>query len=229
MTFDAVYTNNNCTSIYLLHELSAEKKFVITENCTSLKLWVLHLRKYERCFSLLCKHVVNILRNCHVVIPCRGGSRMGAIAPQKPMKVTLFTMVLQIGKQHSRYKAILSSTVLSQQCCEVYFIPLTVAKTLYNLITKYYWNRPSPNLTGWIRPWRHERCKVFFKTKDARKRLSITTSFKCICKVNCFDILFFNFSLVFIHCICLHCYQPAFRTHGIHSLACPALDVTATR
>jgi len=119
MTFDAVYTNNNCTSIYLLHELSAEKKFVITENCTSLKLWVLHLRKYERCFSLLCKYVVNILRNCHVVIPCRGGSRMGAIAPQKPMKVTLFTMVLQIGKQHSRYKAILSSTVLSQHCWSI--------------------------------------------------------------------------------------------------------------
>ena len=33
---------------------------------------------------------------------------------------------VQFGKQHSRYKAILPSNVLSQQCCEVYFISLTV-------------------------------------------------------------------------------------------------------
>ena len=32
----------------------------------------------------------------------------------------------QFGKQHSRYKAILPSIVLSQQCCEAYFIPRTV-------------------------------------------------------------------------------------------------------
>jgi len=29
---------------------------------------------------------------------------------------------IQFGKQHSRYKAILPSIVLRQQCCEVYFI-----------------------------------------------------------------------------------------------------------
>ena len=33
---------------------------------------------------------------------------------------------VQFGKQHSRCKAILSSIVLSQQCCEVYLISLTV-------------------------------------------------------------------------------------------------------
>jgi len=33
---------------------------------------------------------------------------------------------VQFGKQHSQYKAILSSIVLSRQCCEVYFISLTV-------------------------------------------------------------------------------------------------------
>jgi len=33
---------------------------------------------------------------------------------------------VQFGKQHSRYKAILPSIVLSQQCCEVYFISLTL-------------------------------------------------------------------------------------------------------
>jgi len=37
---------------------------------------------------------------------------------------------VEFGKQHSRYKAILSSIVLSQQCCEVYFISLTVMKPL---------------------------------------------------------------------------------------------------
>ena len=37
---------------------------------------------------------------------------------------------LQFGKQCSRYKAILSSIILSQQCCEAYFIPLAVAKPL---------------------------------------------------------------------------------------------------
>ena len=38
----------------------------------------------------------------------------------------------------------MSSTVWSQQCCEVYFIPLAVAKPLWDLTTKYYWNRPPP-------------------------------------------------------------------------------------
>ena len=33
---------------------------------------------------------------------------------------------VEFGKQHSRYKAILSSTDLSQQCCKVYFISVTV-------------------------------------------------------------------------------------------------------
>jgi len=40
-----------------------------------------------------------------------------------------------------RYKAILLSIVLSQQCCEVYFISPTVAKPLWDLASKYYWNR----------------------------------------------------------------------------------------
>jgi len=32
---------------------------------------------------------------------------------------------LQFGKQHSQYKAILPTIVLSQQCCDVYVISLT--------------------------------------------------------------------------------------------------------
>ena len=59
---------------------------------------------------------------------------------------------VQFGKQHSRHKGILLSIILSQQCCEVYFISLAVAKLLRDLITKFYWNRHPPNLAGWLRP-----------------------------------------------------------------------------
>jgi len=44
---------------------------------------------------------------------------------------------VQFGKQHSWYVAILSSIVLLQQCCEVYFTSLTVAKLLWDLTTNY--------------------------------------------------------------------------------------------
>jgi len=50
---------------------------------------------------------------------------------------------VQFGEEHSRYKSILSSIVLSQQCCEVYFISPTVSKPLWELTTEYYRNRPS--------------------------------------------------------------------------------------
>ena len=58
---------------------------------------------------------------------------------------------VQFGKQHSRYKAILPSIVLSQQCCDAYFIYLTVAKPLWDLTTKFCWNRPPP-WTYWLEP-----------------------------------------------------------------------------
>jgi len=35
---------------------------------------------------------------------------------------------VQVGRQHSRYKAVLLSIVLSQQCCKVQFISLTLVK-----------------------------------------------------------------------------------------------------
>jgi len=37
---------------------------------------------------------------------------------------------VHVRNKHSRFKVILSSIVLSQQCCEVYFVSLTVAKPL---------------------------------------------------------------------------------------------------
>jgi len=50
-----------------------------------------------------------------------------AIAPPETYQLTLFANdCVQFAKHHSQYKAILSSVVLSQKCCEVNFISLTV-------------------------------------------------------------------------------------------------------
>jgi len=87
----------------------------------------------------------------------RGSSRgaVGAIDPLKPTNVTPFTMTLynsenNISKTipnksfvtfeliHCLQQAIVSFNVLSQQCYEVQFICLAVAKPLRDLITKYY-------------------------------------------------------------------------------------------
>ena len=38
----------------------------------------------------------------------------------------------------------MSDIVLSQQCCEVYFISHKVAKPIWDVTTKYHWNRPPP-------------------------------------------------------------------------------------
>jgi len=88
-----------------------------------------------------------------------GGPGVGDRPPPPKTYESNFTDhdFVQFGKQHiktnsfifilshcSRYKAILLSIVLSQQCCEVYFIPLTVAKPLRDLTTKNYWNRSTP-------------------------------------------------------------------------------------
>jgi len=60
----------------------------------------------------------------------RGGYR-GVIASYKIYESNfIYRNFLQLGKQHSRLKAILSFVVLSQQCCDVYFILLTAAKPL---------------------------------------------------------------------------------------------------
>ena len=58
-------------------------------------------------------------------------------------------MFCNSGKRHSRCKDILWSYVLSQQCCDVYFISLTVGKPLWNLtpnITEI--TPPNPILAG---------------------------------------------------------------------------------
>jgi len=82
-----------------------------------------------------------------IFMTVRGGSRGGDWGDRPPppkIYESSFSHhdLLHFGEQHSPYKAILSSIALSQQCCEVYFILLTVAQPLWYLTTKYYWNRP---------------------------------------------------------------------------------------
>jgi len=86
------------------------------------------------------------------IVTCRCAFRGGGDRPPKTYESNLIRHdFVQLGKQHSRYKAILSSIVLSQQCCEAYFISLTVMKSLWDLTSKYYWNRP-PSQTWWLDP-----------------------------------------------------------------------------
>ena len=71
----------------------------------------------------------------------------GAIVPHKTYESNfIHHNFVQFGKQHSPYKAILSSTILSQQFCKVYEVPhlsySSLPKLLADLTTKYYWNRP---------------------------------------------------------------------------------------
>jgi len=72
------------------------------------------------------------------------GGSIGAIAP--PPKTYESNLIhhnfVQFGKQLLWYRVISSSIALSQQFCKAYFIFLTVAKLLWDLTTKYYWNRP---------------------------------------------------------------------------------------
>jgi len=45
---------------------------------------------------------------------------------------------VQFGKQHSRHEYIVPSIVLSKQCCEVYFISLTLVNPYLDQTNKYY-------------------------------------------------------------------------------------------
>jgi len=89
----------------------------------------------------------------HVTVNIRGGSKGGGDLPPKTYESnSIHHDFVQFGKQHSRYKAILPSIVLSQKCCEVYFISLTPVNS------QWYWlpnitEIDPPKHTGWIRPW----------------------------------------------------------------------------
>ena len=69
----------------------------------------------------------------YVLGTARIGSRRGD--PKTSESNFIHHEFLQFGKQHSRYKAILPSTLLSQECCKVYFICFTVAISQWDLTT----------------------------------------------------------------------------------------------
>jgi len=60
----------------------------------------------------------------------QGGRESGTIAPPKTYESNFFHHnFVQFGKKRSRYKAMLTSIVLSKQCCEGYFMSLTVVNS----------------------------------------------------------------------------------------------------
>jgi len=93
---------------------------------------VLPLAKHSTLNLKRFRQIDNVQYNSHTA-PCTvsGADPRRAIETPKTYKSNFFHHdFVQFGKQHSRYKAILLSIVLSQQFYEVYFISLTVAKLL---------------------------------------------------------------------------------------------------
>ena len=72
--------------------------------------------------------------------------RFWRLAPKTYVGNFIHHCFVQFRKQHARLKAILSSIILSQQCCEVYFISLTVAKPIWDLTTRYSITEIAPPL-----------------------------------------------------------------------------------
>jgi len=87
--------------------------------------WKRYLMKPKQFFQYILSFL-NLNSDKHLCGGLRGGSR-GAIAPPKTYESNFIHHdFAQFRKQDLRYKAILPSIVLSQQCCEVYFISLAV-------------------------------------------------------------------------------------------------------
>jgi len=83
------------------------------------------VKRASRPVALLCTETNTLNHGIHQ----QGGSR-GQLGLSLPPKTYVSNFInhdfVQFRKQHSRYKAILPSIVLSQQCCEVHFISLTL-------------------------------------------------------------------------------------------------------
>jgi len=147
----------NVITYTILWNFNCNWDFLILCNCKLLKILRIKLHKsiylfrvkplWSHCghlksFSDLYKQTQALLLSPVVFVSGlqwgRGGSR-----PRKTCESNFIHHdFVHFGKQHSRWKSILSSIVLPHQCCVACFIPLTVAKPLWDLITNYYWNRP---------------------------------------------------------------------------------------
>jgi len=83
---------------------------------------------YLACFASVCKIFTAAVSQSQT--GADPGGAIGAVSPLKTYKSNFFhNDFLQFGKQHSRYKAIFTSIVLPQQCCEVYFMSLAVVNS----------------------------------------------------------------------------------------------------
>jgi len=132
-----VASNLNCSSVlftskkYSLHENSEWQQQFDEPSTYSAK---------QRCFFCAKERLTNPIlpprrkKYSFLGPEGRGGPRarrLGRLPPLKPTKVTSFTMILYNSENNIRkIKAFLPSIVLSQQCCEVHVISLTVAKPL---------------------------------------------------------------------------------------------------
>jgi len=68
---------------------------------------------------------------------------LGRSPPLKPTKVTLFAMIFHNAEINIRdVRSFCRPLFCYSSVIEVYFFPLTIAKALWDLTTKYYWNRP---------------------------------------------------------------------------------------
>jgi len=77
----------------------------------------------------------------------QGQIRGRAISPSQNLRKYNF---VQFGKQHD-IRPFYRPLVCHNNFVK-YTSPLTAAKPFWDLTTKYYWNRPPPNLSGWTRP-----------------------------------------------------------------------------
>jgi len=105
-----------------------------------IEIFLINFCRILLCFGVFLVRAVGPELKFQTLAPGRGGS-MGWPPPLKPARVTLFAIMLTIRKQHSRFKAILSSTVLWQQCCEAYYISFA-QRSRWDLNTKCYWISP---------------------------------------------------------------------------------------
>ena len=100
--------------------ISSEPQVLIIVNSTVFSV-IRHFFIYVGKLKTLCA-------NNYFLASLNQGRIQGARSPPPKTYESNFSHhdFVQFGKQHSRYKASLPSIVLSQQCCEVYFISLTV-------------------------------------------------------------------------------------------------------
>jgi len=78
---------------------------------------------------------------------------IGAIVPPKTYESNFVHHdFVQFGKEHSQFKTILPSVVLSQQCCDAYFISLTVVTQQWDLTNQILLNSSPPTLLALSAP-----------------------------------------------------------------------------